>query len=271
MAVSGAATAPVVPLLVFGSGQRCGSTLVQRLLSSHPDVLVWGEHGGHLREILAAGRLLKAWDEGLGGPSREQFAERGHDGWIPNLLPEPDAVVDAARAFVERLFAAPAAAHGCGRWGFKEVRFGLPEAEMVRELYPETRVVHITRDPRPILTSLEHWERTDPWWRRQFTEIAMADWTRVNASFEGVDLPWVRSWRLEDATADPDRFVADLAGLIAVEPGTLDRSLMERRVHGEKPEEKRDLTPFEKLPRGVRALLRDRELRRVAGAYGYEL
>ena len=34
-------TEVATPLLVLGAGQRCGSTLVQRLLCSHPDVMIW--------------------------------------------------------------------------------------------------------------------------------------------------------------------------------------------------------------------------------------
>jgi hypothetical protein len=258
------------PLLVFGSGQRSGSTLVQRLLSSHPEVLVWGEHGGHLRGVLEASWLIRAWNEGLAEPSRRQFRDRGHEGWIPNLLPEPETAVDAARGYIDALFAAPARELGFRRWGFKEVRLGLPEAEALHGLYPGARVVHVTRDPRPMLVSLEHWERTERTWKREYTPIAMADWTRVNASFEGVERPWLRSWRLEDASADPDAFLADLAGLIEVDVSSLDRSIVERPVYADTAGD-RDLKPFERLPRRVRALVRDRELRRVAAAYGYDL
>lgn len=258
------------PILVLGSGQRSGSTLVQRILSSHPDLLVWGEHGGHLRAVLEASWLIRAWNEGLGGPSRRQFEERGHEGWIPNLLPEPRAATDAARAYVDELFAGPAAQLGCRRWGFKEVRFGLPEAEAFRAIYPGTRVVHVTRDPRPLLVSLEHWERSVDTWEREFTPIAIADWIRVNASFEGVERSWIRSWRLEDITTTPAAFVADIAELIEVDPDDLDASLIDRPVYDETAEA-RDLKPFESLPRRIRGLLRDGELRRVAAAYGYEL
>jgi hypothetical protein len=193
------------PILVLASGQRCGSTLIQRLLSSHPDILVWGEHGGQVRDVLEASRSMEMWDEGVqGSVLRKEFDEDEHQGWIANLLPGPEAFADAARAYLDTLFASPAAARGRQRWGFKEVRFGLDEASWVRDLYPGTRVVHVTRDPRKVLISLDSWERGGGFWQRAFTEETMRRWRDVNDSFlgarEGAD--WVSSWRFEDVVAD---------------------------------------------------------------------
>jgi hypothetical protein len=259
------------PLLILGSGQRCGSTLVQRLLISHPEVMVWGEHGGHLHDLIEASSNLRKFDEAKGAAAREQFAERGTDGWIATLLPEPGIVAGAARAYLEALFAAPAVALGRPRWGFKEVRFGLKDAEAIRELYPLTRVIHVTRDPRDQLSSIDYWERTAPGWFRQMTRNSMRQWTEVNSSFlEGLaERRWISSWRFEDIVADPDRFVATISDLIEVDPGDLDKAVFERRV-SDYPGVNRRSRPFDQLPRSMRKLL-DRELKAVAEAYGYSL
>src|SRR3954451_24043931 len=112
------------PILVLGSGQRCGSTLVQRLLTSHEGILIWGEHGGHLRDLLTMHGTLRLWDEHVSASSRDAFEAGGYDSWMANLLPGPEPLRDAARAYMLALFAAPAAARDRPRWGFKEVRFG---------------------------------------------------------------------------------------------------------------------------------------------------
>jgi hypothetical protein len=260
------------PILVLASGQRCGSTLVQRLLTSHPDILIWGEHGGHLREIMRASRTLRLWDEGLSAPARSAFEQSGHQGWIANLLPDPATVLDAARAYVRTLFAAPAAAQGRARWGFKEVRFGLEEAGAVRELFADTRVIHITRDPRDVLSSLDWWENVNAEWTREFTERAIADWLRVNESFLDGDRArsWVESWRYEDIAVDPDGFIAAASRLLEISPGDLDRSVFDRRVHGGGPQQRR-LRSFAELSADLQRMLDDDRLRAVAAAYGYQL
>jgi Sulfotransferase family len=263
-----------VPILVLASGQRCGSTLIQRLLTSHPDILVWGEHGGQVRDVLEASRSMRVWDDGVrGSVLREEFGEDGHQGWIANLLPGPDAFADASRAYLEALFAAPAAAQGRSRWGFKEVRFGLDEATLIRDLYPDTRVVHVTRDPRKVLISLDSWERGQGFWQRAFTEETMRRWRDVNAGFlaerDGSD--WVASWRFEDVVADPGRFTEETAAFLGVDRSDLDESVFDRPLHGYPKDPRKELRPFDELEPDLRALLDDDELRRVATAYGYEL
>lgn len=257
---------------MLGSGQRCGSTLVQRLLTSHPDVLIWGEQRGSLLELLRASRTLREWNEVHGAAARGAFARGGHQAFIANLLPEPSTVDEAARAYLRTLFAAPAAAEGAGIWGFKEVRLGLEFAEWMRELFPETRVVHVTRDPRDVLSSLEWWERSEEHvWARHYTEIALNAWVTVNESFvEAADrLPWLQSWRYEDVVADPESFVHALAELTELDPAALRRSVFGRRIAGFS-DERRDLVPFERLPADVRGLVDDR-VRAVAARYGYVL
>jgi len=260
------------PVLVLGSGQRCGSTLVQRLLSSHPEVLIWGEQGGRLMEVLEASRLLRAWNQALGDPAREEFAKAGHQAWIANLLPEPATVDDAARSYLQTLLAAPAAAEGAGIWGFKEVRMGLEAAEWVRELFPETRVVHVTRDPRDVLASLEWWERADPSWVPEYTRMALDYWVTINESFADAaeGLPWVESWRYEDIVTDSEGFLLAVAGLVELDPADLDRSVFTTRITTYAGD-RREVRSFDDLPAGMRKLLKDKRLRAMASRYGYSL
>jgi hypothetical protein len=96
------------PLVVLGCGQRCGSTLVQRLLCSHPDVMIWGEHDGQLAAIMKVAEQLEFWAQTYGRVGRDELSAHGYQGFIANLTPESDRVAAAVRAFVEALFAEPA-------------------------------------------------------------------------------------------------------------------------------------------------------------------
>jgi hypothetical protein len=259
------------PILVLGSGQRCGSTLVQRLLTSHPRVLIWGEHGGHLSDFIAMQDVLGQWDANVGVHGRDAFAKGGFDSWIANMLPGADALAEAARAYLLALFADPAAALGRPRWGFKEVRFGFAEAEALRAVFPALTVVHVTRDPRDVLISLEAWETQRGWWTRDYTEIAVGLWTDITESFLGAgDQPWVVSRRYEDVIADPARFVGDVARLLGAAPDDFDASIFDRRIHGY-DDSKRVLKTWDTLPRAVRALLGTDRARKVAADAGYDV
>ncbi|MBV9821650.1 MAG: sulfotransferase [Actinobacteria bacterium] len=262
------------PVLVLAAGQRCGSTLIQRLLSSHPDVLIWGEHAGQLRQLLAVADRLHGWTAEHGEVGRLGYARSGHQSFMANMTPEAGAVDDAVRGFVEALFARPAAAMGRPVWGFKEVRYGLAEAAALRVLFPDCRVVHIVRDPRDILRSLEVWERGG--WPRSDTELAVGDWARVGASFwsPGLDLPpWVLRVRYEDLVADPETWRLRIAEHCGLAPELLDARVFDRRIHavGLGGRVRRTILDFAELPASMRALLDGEQVRRVAAACGYAL
>lgn len=158
-------TDDTAPLIVLGAGQRCGSTLVQRLLCSHPRVLIWGEHVGQLRTVLTATQRLRLWSQTNGVAGRNELAAHGYQGFIANLSPDVDIINRAGASFVETLFAEPAADSGRPIWGFKEVRYRLDDVLLLRDLFPHLRVIQLVRDPRDVLRSLDEWERHGGWSR----------------------------------------------------------------------------------------------------------
>ena len=264
------------PLLILAAGQRCGSTLLQRLLSSHPDVLIWGEHAGQLRPVLDAGDRLRAWSAGDGRHGRIGYAHSGHQSFMANLTPEAEHIDQAVRAFVETLFAEPAREIGRPVWGFKEVRYGLAEAIALRALFPGCRVVHIVRDPRSILRSLDVWERAEGPWRRAATTVAIADWTRVGRSFWSAseELPcWVLRLRYEDLIAEPAQWCARIGEHCGLEAKLFDPGVFDKRIHGIGPRGMtgRDLRSWDDLPASLRELVDDDEVRLVGRACGYDL
>jgi hypothetical protein len=254
------------PILVLGSGQRCGSTLVQRLLTSHPEVLIWGEHGGHLRDLLAMHEILLQWDRHVSEPARRDFRKGGYDSWMANLLPGPEALRDAARSYLRALFAAPAAAAGSPRWGFKEVRFSFADAGALRSLFPGLVVIHVTRDPRDVVVSLDGWERAGGDWSREYTQAAIRYWVDITESFLGAaSQPWVLSRRYEDVIADPQPFIADAARLLDTEAERFDASVFARPIRGRGGR----LRKWTALPDDMRRLLDDDRIQAVAAAAGY--
>ena len=96
-------------MLVLAAGQRCGSTLVQRLLCSHPRVRIWGEHVGQLAPGIDRGQRLRLWTETNGMAGRNELAASGYHGFIANLTPERSDIDKACVAFIETLFATPGA------------------------------------------------------------------------------------------------------------------------------------------------------------------
>jgi hypothetical protein len=267
------AAAPATPIVVLGAGQRCGSTLIQRLLCSHPDVMIWGEHLGQLRELLAVGASLRDWSQTLGRRARDMFGRDGYQSFIANLTPETEHVDDAVRGFVRRLFADPAAGIDRPVWGFKEVRYGRPEADDLARLFPGLAIVYVIRDPRDVLRSLDEWERRGEW-TRTMTESSVACWHRVAASFldlsAGNRLP-VLSLRFENLVADPLGATAAIAAHTGLDPARFDARVFQRRISGIPAQVRRTVRDWDELAPSLRELLDADGIREVAAAHGYHL
>ncbi len=266
-----------VPLLVLAAGQRCGSTLIQRLLCSHPQVLIWGEHVGQLRPVLAASQRLLRWTESSGAAGRAEHVTYGHQGFIANLTPERGHIDAACVAFVETLFAVPAREAGRPIWGFKEIHYGLADVLSLRRLFPDLRVIQLVRDPRDVLCSLDEWERHGGWSRAR-TEQSVRWWLEVASSFVPVDAdPELRGYilpiRYEDLISFHHGWTGAIAEHCRLDGELLDESVFDQRVHtaGSRGRLNRELRRWSELEASMRALLDDDDIQMTASAYGYDL
>lgn len=264
------------PLIVLGSSQRCGTTLLQRLLSSHSQVRIWGEHEGVLTQLLRLRTRLRNLDEKAGKRSREELVASGYHGFLANLLPDRNSIDCAVRSFILQMFAHPAEAEGRPIWGFKEVRYCLTECLTLKELFPETRIVHIVRNPRDILRSFDYWERTASGWNRTDTKRAIRHWARATESLSPHrlrDYPFILHLRYEDIVSSPLTASAKIANHCGLELHSFDMTVWERRVHtygpgGDRP---RVLRAWTELGGDLTALLDSDELVRAAESCAYRL
>jgi len=153
-------TAPPRPIIVLGAA-RTGTTLVQRLLNSYEDVLVWGEHAGFLEDVARA--FFRTWEnpsffEGTRPlsavleTSRPDETWQGWMGWTSR-----EDWVRTFRGFLDALFV-PGGLPGKRWWGFKEIRYMATPAdrtlELIRLLYPEALFAFVVRHPLNAIASV---------------------------------------------------------------------------------------------------------------------
>jgi len=266
-------TTAATPILVLGAGHRCGSTLIQRLLTSHPDVMIWGEHYGQLQGLLEIHGKLREWADTLGRRARDLYQGDGYQSFMANLMPDTEHVDDAVRVFVRRLFEDPALAMGRPVWGFKEVRYGRPEVEGLARLFPGLRAIFVIRDPRDALRSLDEWERQGTW-SRALTTYAVDCWHRAAETFQSggpADENPVLRLRYEDVVADPRGTATAVAEHTGLDETRFDATVFDRRVAGGPAGVRRVLRDWADLPADLRALLDSDRTRHLAAGYGYRL
>jgi hypothetical protein len=151
------------PVFIAGSG-RCGSTLLQSILNTNPDFLIWGEHNGFLRQIAAA--YYEAGHPLF--PDRDAFSadaridrlrdSRRWPAW-DNLCGEA-GYRENFRDLIRAFFADPDGA--ASRWGFKEIRYPRDEKDQtfpfLFNCFPEAKLIMVVREPRAtIFSMLSRW------------------------------------------------------------------------------------------------------------------
>jgi hypothetical protein len=165
---------------------RSGSTFLQRLLNTHPGIVLFGEHEGFIRGIQSAYAQLEApRTVALLATGRSQLdailkAEPVTDtpgGWSiewTNALRRADVAPTFAR-FVKDLIYPPDVRSPSHRyWGFKEIRYGADELRFLGTVFPEARFVLLARDPLAVYRSQCRLE----WGRQVGADQAAAEFHR---------------------------------------------------------------------------------------------
>ena len=212
--------------------------MLQRLVMSDPDILVWGEPYDRLAFVQRMADTLRALD-GEWPPERYFIDEREAAGrtrhtdeWIANLYPPVESLRAAHRGFFETLFRRPATERGYARWGLKEVRLSADHARYLRWLFPDARFLFLVRHPFAAYRSYRIFR---PWydlWPETpvFTPGAFGRlWADLAGSFvRDAEALGARVVRFEDLTAGK----VDLAELSLYTGLELDGAVLEKRVTG---------------------------------------
>jgi hypothetical protein len=150
----------LAPLVINAPTPRCGTTLVQRLLCSSSNALIFGELCAHDLEMMLNLYSIRAqgyqFHRQHHDASRAQTLNGAIDAWIPDLMPDIDGYVEA---FGQAAFAGIAycreyaRAQGRPVWGFKYPGLAPSFLRLLQTVMPQARFVGIRRELSACLKS----------------------------------------------------------------------------------------------------------------------
>lgn len=222
------------PILVTSPSVRCGTTLLQRLLCSSANALVYGEEIGKDLEIQlqldTSRRLIHAHGRQRFASSLDRVVRGDSNDWIVDLMPDLDDYLDAMR---EAAFAGLAScrrnAQAAGRslWGFKYPGWSPQVIRMLADNLPATRVIYIHRDLDATARSAKAWHGFQ---HPSQMQAFCAQWVE--------HMRFMQQWRqdhevlvlsYESLVADPQAAIAQLCGFLPFE--RIDAGLLGRRIN----------------------------------------
>ncbi|MFC5468072.1 sulfotransferase [Cohnella suwonensis] len=167
-------------IVISAAAHRSGSTLLQRIVNSRKENLIWGEHRGVLTDFLDIYKKVRHYSMDFRRERQAYFeSEENPNTWIATMTPEHDyverAMVESVRAFLDSLYAQFRDTHD--RIGFKEVRYGELELKLLRKCYPQAAFLLLVRHPVATWRSLVNCRG---WYKEDAAETADR-WSR-NAS-----------------------------------------------------------------------------------------
>ena len=154
--------AAVAPIIVTSPTARCGTTLIQRLLSSGSNGLVYGENlAGHMNELTAlCVRHLRFVDE-LGDVADkifDQVLSGDLDDWRPGLMPPLEVSLKAlSETYYQTPLTVARHAESIGRpiWGVKYPAYSRDMIKAMLQLMPNCRFIYVFRNLFDVLKSMK--------------------------------------------------------------------------------------------------------------------
>jgi hypothetical protein len=192
------------PVFIWAPAQRCGTGLLQRLVTSSKEVIVFGEdrfftdnlpnlmleHAEHAEQI----------KENTGN-----LASGDHSGWYPSALPKYEDYLDAlAGAFqlVVNVYQKSSIELGYARWGTKLPYAESGQVQAINTLLPNARHLYIYRNIFDVMRSIKarKWVESKEGFR-----LACNNW--INSVRQNVDVhgncEWFHIVSYEKLIGDP--------------------------------------------------------------------
>jgi hypothetical protein len=169
------------PIFILASGWRSGSTLLQRLVNSNQQTLIWGEPFANCNLIQNQTDSLKSFTKNYPQDkwllsNRSNYEKELHQQVTDNLYPDVSDLIEGYRNLIKTVFKKPAIDRGYQRWGLKEVRLTSKHGIYLKWLFPRAKFLLLYRNPYEAYKSIHHhlekWNLFSQWPTEQILNVA---------------------------------------------------------------------------------------------------
>lgn len=222
----------VEPIFVVSPTARCGTTLVQRLLNSSREMIIFGEEAliyKELPEILSHLLDRLRFQEKEIAETRRKFKEETTEFWSNALLPSSEEFLEAGRRWLletVQVCEKSAKDFNCDRWGFK---FPLQHHESVsiyKKFLPKARFIYIYRNLIDIAKSF----KARKWFNgsKDIAKLAYRWKQNQIAAFKEKDRNFL-FLRYEDLVSQPRKIIPILENFARIEGIRLE--VMDKKIN----------------------------------------
>ncbi|MFT5167573.1 MAG: hypothetical protein ACI8P3_002811 [Saprospiraceae bacterium] len=180
------------PICIASPTRRSGTTLLQRLLSSASNALIYGETCANdfnmLCNLLSSKEMLLSQNKDWHKSQLQSVLQGEVNKWIPDLMPEIDGYLQAYKNMILSLadhYGSAAGKAGRPIWGMKMPEWYPVGLLLMQKLMPGTKILYLHRNLKDCVRSAKKIEmvigpdeiqRFCQTWR-QFTDYAKVNFT----------------------------------------------------------------------------------------------
>lgn len=217
------------PVFVWAPLGRCGTGLLQRLITSSGDVLMYGEDR-FLTQSLPAQILMHNNIQQESLASTSALANGDYSNWSPNAFPDGKGYINLLFSCTYQLadlYRSDSQKYGFPRWGTKLPEINLTHLEVLKQLLPNGKHIFIHRNIGDVVRS----SKARRWIKDLQTVLNCAQkWTNnMHATLAAAQELNLHVLRYEDLMADSTAECRKLQEFLGISP--MDMTVFNHKVN----------------------------------------
>jgi len=222
------------PICITSPLRRSGTTLLQRLLCSSPDALIYGESCANdfnlLANLFSNKEMLFLQNKEARNHQLQEVLNGNVNDWIPDLMPEIDGYIDAYKNMINTLakhYNDYAQGQGRKFWGMKMPEWMPTGLILLQKILPETKIIYLRRDLEDCVKSAKKMDMIrEPQEIQQFCHTWKQFTSFADLHLKGDQVLHVN---YEDLIHTPDQIISTIETFTGVQG--IDRKVMEVKVN----------------------------------------